>query len=150
MLISSSPFFMSRSRPRDWNAGISEKCRWIHLYSARRISWDYLRIAGLDERDFVEDLSRVSSIDLFLQMLEDGRDFCIFPTHCQSSSGFKGILIIFKVSFWFCVPSDYCKVIVTVNDVISQFKRYNQGIFILLYEKLTANFLITDFRDNNY
>lgn len=42
----------SRDRPRDRSAGISEKCRRIHLYSARRISWDYLRIAGLDECDF--------------------------------------------------------------------------------------------------
>lgn len=48
----SPPALVSGSRPGDRSASISEKCRWIHLYSARRISRDYLRIAGLDERDF--------------------------------------------------------------------------------------------------
>jgi len=77
MLVSSSPLRDCGGR----SAGISEKYRWIHLYSAGRISRDYLRIAELDERDFHSPkiYPGLSPVDLFLQAPGDRRYSRVFP-----------------------------------------------------------------------
>lgn len=86
----------------DGIASISEKCRWIHLYSARRISRDYLSAhCGIRQAWLPlcrEDLSRLSSVDLFLQMPGDERDFCIFQNLNLPSLYLEGRMLDFVSS----------------------------------------------------
>lgn len=82
------PVPREQRRRRDRLArGVSEKRRWIHLYSMGRISGDYLRIAGLDEHDFYSPriyLDSSSFYSIFKQMHENNFSILVAAEICSN------------------------------------------------------------------